>query len=74
MNFGWSCMEGRHLYSGNCPEPPNHVPPVWEYSHGSGCSITGGYVVRDPALPSLVRSLRLHGLLCVGLELSGSAP
>lgn len=55
MNFGWSCMEGRHPYNGgaNCPEPLNHVPPVWEYSHDFGCSITGGYVVRDPAVPSL---------------------
>ena len=52
VNFGWSCMEGRHPYSNNCPEPPNHVPPVWEYSHGSGCSITAGYVVRPPNLPS----------------------
>ncbi|MBA2568897.1 MAG: PQQ-dependent sugar dehydrogenase, partial [Actinobacteria bacterium] len=52
MNFGWSCLEGRHLF-GNCSEPSNHVPPVWEYSHPSGCSITGGYVVRDPAVPSL---------------------
>ncbi len=51
-NFGWSCMEGRHLY-GNCPEPANHIPPVFEYSHGLGCSITGGYVVRDPNIASL---------------------
>ncbi len=48
VNFGWSCMEGRHLYNGNCPEPENHTPPIFEYSHGAGCSIDGGYVVRDP--------------------------
>ena len=49
-NFGWSCWEGREVF-GNCQTlPPNHTPPVWQYSHSRGCSITGGYVVRDPAL------------------------
>ena len=53
-NFGWSCWEGREVF-GNCPTlPTNHVPPVWQYPHGArGCSITGGYVVRDPALAPL---------------------
>jgi hypothetical protein len=27
---------------------------VAEYSHDHGCSITGGVVVRDPSLPTLV--------------------
>ena len=35
VNFGWSCMEGRHPYTGNCPEPPNDTLPVFEYTHGS---------------------------------------
>jgi glucose/arabinose dehydrogenase len=58
-NFGWSCWEGRHVYENNSgnpecnPLPTNHVPPVWEYSHNRGCSITGGYVVRDQTLPAL---------------------
>ncbi len=53
VNFGWSCMEARHLY-GNCPEPPNDTPPVYEYNHNIGtCSITGGYVGRDQEVPSL---------------------
>ena len=50
-NFGWDCWEGRAPFEG-CT-PPNHVPPVWQYSHARGCSITGGYVVRDPALAPL---------------------
>jgi glucose/arabinose dehydrogenase len=50
-NFGWDCWEGRQPFEG-CT-PPNHVPPVWQYSHSRGCSITGGYVVRDPALAPL---------------------
>jgi glucose/arabinose dehydrogenase len=59
VNFGWSCWEGRHLYTPNesaadcSPLPANHTPPVWEYSHSRGCAITGGYVLRDPALPLL---------------------
>ncbi len=48
-NYGWNCFEGTLAYSG-CTAP-GHVPPVLERSHGAGvCSITGGYVVRDPAL------------------------
>jgi hypothetical protein len=58
-NFGWSCFEGRHAYSPNGGEPPcnplggTHVRPVAEYSHSRGCSITGGYVVRDPGLAAI---------------------
>ncbi len=58
-NFGWSCWEGRHTYEANAgnpecsPLPANHVPPVSEYPHSRGCSISGGYVVRDQTLPAL---------------------
>ena len=58
-NYGWSCREGRHDYAPTrplClgPPPPVFTEPVHEYPHGNrGCSITGGYVVRDPALPTL---------------------
>jgi glucose/arabinose dehydrogenase len=51
-NFGWRPFEGTRR---NIDEPaPGHVPPVLEHRHSSGfCSITGGYVVRDPDLPQL---------------------
>ena len=57
-NYGWGCWEGRHVFDGNAVEPgcrplPAQVAPVHEYSHSRGCSVTGGYVVRDPALPAL---------------------
>jgi len=58
-NFGWGCWEGRHVYEPNAsnpecnPLPANHVQPVWEYPHSRGCSISGGYVVRDQTLPAL---------------------
>jgi glucose/arabinose dehydrogenase len=54
-NFGWDCFEGSRDNSEDadnpaCP-PSSHTPPVFEYSHDDGrCSITGGYVVRDPSL------------------------
>lgn len=68
-NFGWSCYEGRHTYNtdGNCnPPPANAIPPVFEYPHTNGrCSITGGYVVRDPELTTLTGQY-VYGDLCDG--------
>lgn len=65
-NFGWDCREGRHNYTGpEAPGPDSPSPlcparvgtftePVFEYPNPSdGCAITGGYVVRDPALGDL---------------------
>ena len=45
VNFGWSCMEARHLY-GNCAEPPNHTPPVFEYNHNIGGVLDHGRLRR----------------------------
>jgi glucose/arabinose dehydrogenase len=69
LNFGWSCWEGRHVYAPNSaradcsPLPANHTEPVHEYSHSRGCSITGGYVVRDPELPAL-QARYVYGDFC----------
>jgi glucose/arabinose dehydrogenase len=51
-NFGWRPWEGRRR---NIDEPaPGAVFPVITDTHAAGfCSITGGYVVRDPNVPSL---------------------
>jgi len=59
-NFGWNCLEGSHPLSptppGCTPLPGNATPPVLEYPHPvTGlAAVTGGYVIRDGALPSLV--------------------
>jgi glucose/arabinose dehydrogenase len=51
-NFGWRPWEGRRR---NFNQPaPGAVFPVIQHTHASGfCSITGGYIVRDPSVPSL---------------------
>jgi glucose/arabinose dehydrogenase len=51
VNFGWSQMEGNHPYRDLGVSSTNLVPPISEYDHNSGCSITGGYVYRGKALP-----------------------
>ncbi|MEP7243406.1 MAG: PQQ-dependent sugar dehydrogenase, partial [Gammaproteobacteria bacterium] len=58
-NYGWRFREGLHCYnpSTNCPVTANGAPlidPVAEYDHTLGQSITGGYVYRGTAIPSLV--------------------
>jgi hypothetical protein len=50
---------------------PGTVLPVIEYPHNPACSITGGYVVRDPALPELAGAY-LYGDYCTG-NISGAA-
>jgi Glucose / Sorbosone dehydrogenase len=71
-NYGWNCLEGTQLFApANCT-PVNPVPPVLEKQHpatavGGWCSysITGGYIVRDPSLPSL-NGRYLYGDFCTG--------
>lgn len=52
-NFGWNVMEGRHCYASTSCDTTQFTLPVLEYSHASGCSITGGYVYRGAAIPAL---------------------
>ncbi len=54
-NFGWDALEGTHrVGSDPSPVPAGAVPPIFEYSHAGGnCSITGGFVSRDPRIRSL---------------------
>ena len=55
-NFGWACREGT-VAGPKAPCTPVSSPvfePVFDYSQGSPRAVTGGYVVRDPGLPSLV--------------------
>jgi hypothetical protein len=68
-NYGWNKYEGLHTYPGGMPvsSAPGFVFPVLEYPHAGGtCSITGGYVVRDPALPELAGTY-LYGDNCTGV-------
>ena len=53
-NYGWRIMEGNHCFSPRegCDQS-GLTPPVAEYDHGFGCSITGGYVYRGAAYPWL---------------------
>ena len=65
-NFGWRVMEGNHCYrpSSGCNKS-GKAKPLAEYSHTSGCSVTGGYVYRGSVSPSL-RGLYVFGDYCSG--------
>jgi glucose/arabinose dehydrogenase len=54
-NYGWNTMEGDHCFkpAEGC-NPEGLVQPVFEFDHGKGCSVTGGYVYRGSAIPGLV--------------------
>jgi glucose/arabinose dehydrogenase len=56
LNYGWDVFEGiGHCYEGDpeCSTPGAFVMPVLEFSHGQGCSVTGGFVYRGCAMPDL---------------------
>ncbi len=65
-NFGWDCREGMHDHElTGCPLGP-FTDPAFEYGHtGGNCSITGGYVVRDPSLADLYGRY-VYADYCVG--------
>lgn len=58
LNYGWRCMEGNHAYNSTAPcNDPLYLskltPPVAEYSHTEGASVTGGVVYRGILYPAL---------------------
>jgi glucose/arabinose dehydrogenase len=62
MNFGWDYFEGTQPFEGTPPQDAQFVPPVAEYSHGEGCSVTGGYVYRG-SMPEW-NGIYLYGDYC----------
>jgi glucose/sorbosone dehydrogenase len=78
-NYGWDCREGTLPYTGPPGAPSSacgtggvFTDPVFDYPHtdpedGSahGCSVTGGYVVRDASLGDLFGRY-LYGDFCIG--------
>ena len=64
-NFGWINMEGTLCFAGSC-NGDGLTPPVLEYSHDEGCSITGGHVYRGPDIPELVGHY-FYGDWCSGI-------
>jgi glucose/arabinose dehydrogenase len=64
-NFGWNYFEGTHPYEGSPPQGAQLVPPVVEYNHSQGCSVTGGYVYRG-AMPEW-NGIYLYADYCSGI-------
>jgi len=70
-NYGWNVLEGNLCYDPptGCTAPPDYVPPVAVYDHGTndsiGCSITGGYRYRGTAYPAL-QGYYFYGDYCRG--------
>jgi len=53
LNYGWNIMEGTRCFLTNPCDTSGLTLPVYEYDHGQGCSIIGGYVYRGAAMPEL---------------------
>lgn len=74
-NYGWNCREGLIEYSGapeSCDGLGGFADPVFDYPHADpkdgtahGCSISGGYVVRDASLGDLYGRY-VYADFCVG--------
>jgi Glucose / Sorbosone dehydrogenase len=65
-NFGWPEYEGNELFAPSLPGQDPVTFPIHTYSHADGrCSITGGFVVRDPELSELTGRY-LYGDFCTG--------
>lgn len=64
-NFGWNYREGAHPFEGTPPEGAELIDPVAEYSHPTGCSVSGGAVYRG-AMPAW-QGVYLYADYCSGL-------
>ena len=67
LNYGWNVMEGSVCYgtrSNSCNQE-GLEPPVTDYGHNDGCSITGGYVYRGQRISALQEKY-VYGDFCSG--------
>lgn len=68
-DLGWARFEGTLPFDSaatrRVPSAAPHTPPVHEYAHGPGCSVTGGVVYRGARIPALVGTY-LFSDLCDG--------
>ena len=65
LNYGWSIMEGTECLGTPSCTTTGLTLPVYDYDHGQGCAIIGGYVYRGAAMPEL-RGTYLFSDLCTG--------
>ena len=53
-NYGWNILEGTSCYASTDCEEEGTIAPFYEYNHDAkDKSVTGGYVYRGTAIPSL---------------------
>jgi glucose/arabinose dehydrogenase len=64
-NYGWNIMEGNHCYNAATCDQTELTLPIWVYGRSEGQSVTGGFVYRGSAQPSL------QGIYLYGDYLSG---
>jgi glucose/arabinose dehydrogenase len=68
-NYGWNVVEGSICTPGVSPsdcDQSGFVPPLAEYDHDDGCSVTGGFVYRGTKIPALC-GVYVYGDFCSGL-------
>jgi glucose/arabinose dehydrogenase len=65
-NYGWNVMEGEDCRGGgaNCNRD-GKILPVIDYPTGADCSVSGGFVYRGTAVPSLAGAY-VYGDYCSG--------
>ncbi|MEJ2544210.1 MAG: PQQ-dependent sugar dehydrogenase [Calditrichaceae bacterium] len=71
-NYGWRIMEGLHCYNSEECDQTGLTLPIWEYPHGTGYSITGGYVYYGAQCSGIEREIyicRLCNQLDLGVNL-----
>jgi hypothetical protein len=66
-NYGWRLTEGTQCFNpaSGC-DRAGQTPPVYEYTHSEGCSVTGGVVYRGCRVPALAGTY-FFGDFCSGL-------
>jgi len=65
VNYGWYWYEANTPYRATPEMRLAITPPIAEYPHMIGCSVTGGYVYRGAALPDL-NGVYFFGDYCTG--------